>query len=548
MFKRLPWIAAPSLRQRLLLRLLIVLGLLAVTSVAGMLQLQRADRRVRGLVEGSLSPVADVGRVQNDYNDSLQALVHAVLSQLPSAVDDAHTRIQADRVDIARHWQALLASELAHGQAQTLKLTAAHRAEADRSIDETLAQLDAGQFPLASLKLSMDVQPAYAPLQSDFANLFLAALANGNTQAQIQHQAYRHGMALLLALLAAALLSAIALDGALMRSLGRRLRQATQVAERIAAGHLGEPVDSGRDDELGRLLRALASMDWQLARVLALVRARARSVDERAHHLAYGNQALNERTQTQAAGLEQTSASMEQMAATVVQGASHAVGAAQAARVALGHAEQGRQVADEALDSMRAIQQASRSIAEIVELVDGIAFQTNLLSLNATIEAAQAGERGRGFAVVAAEVRRLAHRCAEAGQDIRRLVASSTEAVALARQKVAQSCEALDGIVQSVARASTLVARISDASQEQVGGIGQINRTVAEMDRITQANAGLVDDINATGGALASDAGELLREVDYFRLPGESHASDEPLLDAMAPPTARQLVPAARAA
>ena len=106
MFKRPPWIAVPSLRQRLLLRLLIVLVLLAVTSVAGMLQLQQADHRVRGLVEGSLSPVADVGRVQNDYNDSLQALVHAVLSQLPSAVDDAHTRIQSDRVDIARHWRA----------------------------------------------------------------------------------------------------------------------------------------------------------------------------------------------------------------------------------------------------------------------------------------------------------------------------------------------------------------------------------------------------------------------------------------------------------
>jgi len=528
MFKRLQWIAAPSLRQRLLLRLLIVLGLLAVTSVAGMSQLQQADRRIQGLVEGSLSPVADVGRVQNDYNGSLQILVHAVLSQLPSAVDDAHTHINADRVDVTRHWKALLASALAQGQAQTLQLAAGHRAEADRAIDETLALLDAGRFELAGLKLSTEVQPAYAPLQSDFGNLFLAALANGNAQVQIQHQANRQSMTLLLALLAAALLSAIALDGALMRSLGRRLRQATQVAERIAAGQLGEPVDAGRSDELGRLLHALASMDGQLVHVLAQVRARARSVDERAHHLARDNQALSARTQTQAAGLEQTSASMEHMAANVVQGASHADGAAQAARDALGHAEQGRHVADEALDSMRAIQQAGRDIAEIVDLVDSIAFQTNLLSLNAAIEAAQAGERGRGFAVVAGEVRLLARRCVEAGQDIRRLVASSTEAVEQARLKVAESCVALDGIVQSMARASTLVARISDAGQEQAGGIGQINRAVAEMDRITQANAGLVDDINATGGALASDAAALLRQVDFFRLPEESPAAREP--------------------
>ncbi|MFK2930824.1 methyl-accepting chemotaxis protein [Dyella agri] len=548
MLKRPKWIAAPSLRQHLLLRLFIVLGLLAVTSVAGLLQLRQADRRIQGLVQGSLSPVADVGRVQNDYNSSLQTLVHAVLSQLPSAVDEAHTRIHADRVDAMRHWKPLLSSELAQAQAQTLKLAAIHRDDADRTIDETLALLDAGQFQLAALKLGTEVQPAYQPLQSDFANLFLAALDQGSAQAQSQRQANREGMGLLLVLLAAALLSAIVLDGALMRSLLRRLRQATQVAERIAAGRLGEPVDPGRDDELGRLLRALASMDRQLARVLTLVRSSACSVEQRAHHLARDNQALSARTQTQAAGLEQTSASMEHMAATVGQGVSHADGAAQAARDALGHAEQGRHVADEALASMHAIQQASRDIAEIVDLVDSIAFQTNLLSLNAAIEAAHAGERGRGFAVVAGEVRQLARRCVEAGQDIRRLVAGSTEAVELARHKVAQSGAALDGIVQSVARVSALMARISDAGREQAGGIGQINRAVAEMDRITQANAGLVDDINATGQALAGDAGALIRQVDFFRLPAESPVPHGPEADARPSPAAMLPSLVARAA
>jgi len=530
MFKLPKWISGLTLRQRLLLRLLSILGLLAVMSAAGLLQLQRADTRIQGLVQGSLSPVADVGRVQNDYNSSLQALVHAVLSQLPSAADDARTRVHADRVDAERHWKTLLTSELAQEQAQPLKLTAVHRTEADRAIDETLALLDAGQFDLASLKLSTEVQPAYEPLQTDFANLFQAALAKGNDQVATQRAADRQGMLLLLVLLAIALLTTIMLDGTLMRTLMRRLNLATAAAQRIASGSLGEPIETGVDDELGKVLRSLVAMDAQLTRVLAQVRVGARSVDERAHRLAQDNHALSQRTQTQAAGLEQTAASMELMASTTIQGASHAAGAATAAREALNHVEQGRQVAGEAIDSMQAIERAGRGIEEIVDLVDSIAFQTNLLSLNAAIEAAQAGERGRGFAVVAGEVRQLAHRCVEAGKDIRRLVASSSEAVDVARGRVAQSGEALDAIAQSMTRVSNLVSQISSAGQDQVHGITQINGTVSEMDQITQANAGLVDDINATGRALSIDAEALMRQVDFFRLPaerGDPHGSSQ---------------------
>lgn len=514
-----------TLSRQLLLRLGVIVTLLLVMSIAGIAQLRRADARIESLVDGSLEPAAHAGRIQNDYNSSLQALTHAVLSQLPSAVEEARTRIHADRVDVQRHWKPLLDSGLAEREGDTLKLAATHRAEADKTVDETLDLLDAGQFELAALKLSTEVQPAYQPLQSDFANLFESALVSGKALVQKQREADRAGMILLAVLLLLALAAAIVLDTLLSRSLMGRVRAARHAASRIAEGELGHAIEVGANDELGGLLRALSAMDTQLVGVLARVRDSAQSVDDRARRLADDNHALRQRTDVQAQELLRMADSMHGIRSVVEEGARHVMSATQAMHASTDQVALAHRVSGQAQASMLDVTSTGRDIAEIVDLVDHIAFQTHLLSLNAAIEAVHAGESGRGFAVVAHEVRELASRSKEAGRDIRRMVEASGDAADAARTSVASSGTSLDAIVESIQSLHGVITRIQSSGAEQSTSIGRVVRAVDEIQVLTRANADLVGSINDTGRALAGDARTLLGQVAYFRLPEETRAN-----------------------
>lgn len=493
---------------------------------AGIVQVRSADARVVDLVDGSLGPAADAGRIQNNYNSSLQALTHAVLSQLPSAVEEARTRIHADRVDIERHWKPLAASALAAQEKDSLRLAAIHRTDADKVIDETLELLDAEQFELGSLKLSTEVQPAFQPLQSDFANLFESALAHGKEQVRLQREADRRGILVLAACLLLALGATLTLDGLFMRSLLRRLAVAKGAASRIAGGELGAPIATGTHDELGAVLRALVTMDAQLVRVIGRVRHGAGSVDERAHRLSHENAALSERTRMQSNSLEETTASLQHLGVLAERGSSHARSVGQVAKEAATGVAQTHAIATEAQASMSDVLASGQQIAAIVDLVDSIAFQTNLLALNAAIEAAHAGEHGRGFAVVAGEVRQLAQRCQDAGRQIRQRVAASSEAADTARERVHASGDALDAIATRMQSVAGLVARIDAATGEQAAGMHQVSGAVGRMDQITRDNMSLVERINDTGQALARDADMLMRQVAFFRLPEENAAPE----------------------
>ncbi|MET0934429.1 MAG: methyl-accepting chemotaxis protein, partial [Luteibacter sp.] len=366
----LPRISLPTLtlRARLSLRLAGTIVLLMALWVVGGMQLRAADARLQSVVGDTLAPVADVGHIQNDYNDLLDALVHATLMRLPSAVDDAVTAIGSNRHDIDKQWKSLTASGLGKSQAKLVALAAEHRKAADKAVDDVVELLKAEQFDLAQLQLSNDVQSAVGPLKSDFSNLFALALENGNAEVAAQHADIARGGVFSAVLLGVALLVASVMDIAIIRSLGRRLRQAIEVAAAIAGGNLGAPIDIGRDDEIGKLLASLAAMDAQLGNVVTQVRDRADHVAHAASGIAHGNEALSERTRTQSAHVDLTTASMADMTSAVSGGLDHAAAANRAVTEARGMTDEGHRVALDAVGNMREIQRTSEQMAEMLDL------------------------------------------------------------------------------------------------------------------------------------------------------------------------------------
>ena len=304
----------------------------------------------------------------------------------------------------------------------------------------------------------------------------------------------------------------------LVRSITHPLGRAVALAERIAQGDLTADAHDERKDELGRLLRSLSAMAARLRGVVGEVRTGVESVSTASSEIASGNQDLSARTEQTAANLEETAASMEQLTATVTQSADTARQANQLVSNAAQAAEQGGQVMTQVVSSMEHITDSSRKIADIIGVIDGIAFQTNILALNAAVEAARAGEQGRGFAVVAGEVRSLAQRSAEAAKEIKGLISASVQSVESGSQQVAQAGRSMDEIVGGVRRVSDLIAEITASSTEQRDGIAQVNQAVANLDQMTQQNAALVEQSAAAASSMRDQAGRLAEVVSVFNV------------------------------
>ena len=318
---------------------------------------------------------------------------------------------------------------------------------------------------------------------------------------------------------------AAALAWALTHSITRPLKAAVEATTRIAQGDLETHIAVGNpasQEETSLLLTGLLEMRNSLAGIVQQVRAGSENISTGANEIAYGNNDLSARTERQASALQQTASNMDSLNAAVTQNAQNAQQANQLAASASSVAVQGGNIVAEVVQTMRGINDASRKISDIISVIDGIAFQTNILALNAAVEAARAGEQGRGFAVVASEVRSLAGRSAEAAKEIKTLINASVERVEQGSTLVDQAGETMEKVVSAVQRVTDLIGQISAASSTQASGVSQVGDAVTQMDQTTQQNAAMVEEMAAAASSLKSQAEDLVRTVSVFKVAGRA--------------------------
>jgi len=332
-------------------------------------------------------------------------------------------------------------------------------------------------------------------------------------------QGSAHGSERLMMVLAACVVVLGTISAILLtRGIVGPIREAVLVAETVAGGDLTRHIESDAKDETGALLRALGHMNDSLVRIVSEVRGGTSAIHGAAGEIAAGNLDLSSRTEQQAGSLESTASSMAHLTDTVRQNADNARQANQLSIAASSVASEGGAVVEQVIQTMGSINDSSKKIVDIISVIDGIAFQTNILALNAAVEAARAGEQGRGFAVVAGEVRTLAQRSAAAAKEIKGLIDDSVGKVDTGARLVDQAGATMQQVVSSIQRVTDIMAEIASASQEQTGGIEQVNQAIGQMDQATQQNAALVEEAAAAAGSLQEQATKLAQAVDLFKL------------------------------
>jgi methyl-accepting chemotaxis protein len=500
---------------------LLLCGLLGIFSI---IQLARVNQTSADMERKWMPSVRTLVEIRADVADYTGQELQRILS------------FEASEIELYDKKLATAAAALQKDRAEYVKLMSAPEekalyAEFSALWDRYMAQhekimalcIDNKNGEAKSL-LRSESTPLNDELRARIERLTQLSIDGGARASHLGDELYRGSRLWIAALLAVSIGLGLLLAVSVARAISHSLNRALSIAQTVAAGDLTCHIEADARDETGLLLHALKDMNDSLCRMVGQVRGGADAIAGASSQIASGNLDLSSRTEQQASSLEETAASMEQLTSTVKQNADNARQANVLAASASDVAVQGGAIVAQVVGTMGAITASSKKIVDIIGVIDGIAFQTNILALNAAVEAARAGEQGRGFAVVATEVRNLAQRSAGAAKEIKALIGDSVAQVDAGSALVNEAGSTMDQIVARVRQVTDIMGEISVASGEQEAGIGQIHQAITEMDNVTQQNAALVEQAAAAAGALQEQAGGLARAVDLFKLPGAQAA------------------------
>lgn len=503
-------------------RLSFVIGFLAILLLVvggvGLYSLNKSNGSLRGLYEDRLLPMGRLNQVSKSMDAtriSVAESMYSSMSTIAGEMDQVDKRVKDEDGILA----AYLASSLSP-QERTLaaQLSDSRKKYIEEGLRPTIAALRILDTDKATDIMKGAMRENYVRVQS-------AVEAIYKYQDQAAKDAYGEGQRMYefvrnasLAAMCLGTIFAVIAGVWLARGIVRPLGDAVKVASRIATGDLSQNVRVMTTNEIGTLFQALKDMNDSLSKTVGEVRIGSETIDAATHDIATGNADLSARTEAQAGSLEETASAMEELTSTVKQNAENARQANQLVLNASEVAVRGGNVVGQVVETMGSIKESSRKIVDIIGVIDGIAFQTNILALNAAVEAARAGEQGRGFAVVAAEVRNLAQRSASAAKEIKALISDSVEKVDGGGKLVDEAGRTMDEIVTSVKHVADIMSEIAAASHEQSTGIEEVNRAITSIDEMTQQNAALVEEAAAAAETLEEQAHHLAQQVSLFKL------------------------------
>lgn len=511
-----------SIRTKILLGFALIIVSSLFIALYASLKLSNIGDEVRLLAKERLSKVVETKVLMDNLSYAARTIRNMALTNDPAEKATEKQHIEQLSVQNGQVFKALEAGSQTGRDRELFQAAAQARLDYLPHLKKVLAMAQTEDREATTQLLKGEGDRAMNEYFKKLGALIDYQSEQAQREAEITQQAALQASSIMfvVAIVAAAL--AVGIGLAITRSVTGPIHEAVQVAQAVASGNLTRRINTHqRTDEVGQLLAALNTMNGNLCQMVGTVRRDSDAIATGATQVAAGSRDLSQRTENQAASLEETAASLEQLTSTVAQSTETARQASQMAQQAADAAQQGGNVVGHVISTMNDIAQSSRKMSEIISVIDGIAFQTNILALNAAVEAARAGEQGRGFAVVATEVRALAGRSAAAAKEIKDLIQNSIERVESGSHLVEDAGKSMQNIVTQVQHVSSLISELSSASDEQTTGIQQINIAVAQMDQMTQQNAALVEESSAAADSLKHQAVELAGTVAVFNVGDE---------------------------